>query len=227
MAFCRKCGAPLDEGDARCPVCAFEASDEISSASDDQHESAPVSAPRPKARRPIALIAAIVVMAVVAATLFFLFMSSRCAMDGCMEEAAYGRYCISHVCLEGGCETSRSKNSPYCSYHQSLRDKAEAEAAAEAAASPLRDLRISDVSVSSGSSYVHASGTVTNRGSRTYTFIEVKGSFKNRSGEVVDTDWTYACGSEGLAPGETTSFQMSVPKKGNITDCSVTLLDCD
>ena len=223
MAFCRKCGAPLGEGDARCPVCAFEASDKIPSASDDQHEPAPVSAPRPKARRPIALIAAIVVMVVVAATFFFLFMSSRCAMDGCMEEAPNGRYCISHVCLEGGCETSRSKNSSYCYYHQSLRDKAEEEAAA----SPLRDLRISDVSVSSDGSYVRASGTVTNRGSRTYTFIKVKGSFKDRSGEVVDTDWTYACDSEGLAPGETTSFQMSVPKKGSITDCSVTLLDCD
>lgn len=227
MAFCRKCGAPLGEGDAQCPGCSFEARDETPSAGDDQHEPTPASAPSPKARRPVALIVAIVVMVVVAAALLFLFMSSRCAMDGCMEEAAYGRYCISHVCLEGGCEWSRSKNSSYCSYHQNLRDEAEAEAAAEAATSPLRDLRISDVSVSSGSSYVRASGTVTNRGSRTYTFIKVKGSFKNRSGEVVDTDWTYACGSEGLAPGETTSFQMSVPKKGNITDCSVTLLDCD
>lgn len=238
MAFCRKCGAPLDEGATRCPVCDFDVSGEEPVPSDDlpaldeepapsDDQPAPASAPAPaspsRAPRPMVLIVAIVVMVAVAAVALFMFMSSRCAAEGCMEEAAYGHYCISHVCLEGSCESQRGRSGPYCYYHQSQRDKAEAEAAAN----PARDLSISNVSISSSSSYVNASGTVTNRGNRTYTFIKVKGSFKNRSGEVVDTDWTYACGSEGLAPGETTSFQMSVPKKGNITTCSATILDCD
>lgn len=225
MAFCRKCGAPLDEGVSQCPVCDFEVSDGEPVPPDDLPalDDEPVPPSSPKASRPVVLIVAIVAMVAVAAVALFMFMSSRCAAEGCMEEASYGHYCISHVCLEGGCEWQRSGSGPYCSYHQSQRDKAEAEAAAN----PARDLRISDIRVSSSSSYVSANGTVTNHGSRTYTFIKVKGSFKNRSGEVVDTDWTYACGSEGLSPGETTSFQMMVPKEHGITDCSVTLLDCD
>lgn len=64
------------------------------------------------------------------------------------------------------------------------------------------DLRISGVSLSSSSSYITATGTVTNNGSRTVRFVEVKAAFKNSSGKVVDTDWTYAVGSEGLSPGE-------------------------
>lgn len=66
-----------------------------------------------------------------------------------------------------------------------------------------------------------------NTGTKTYYYVEVKGSFKDSSGNVLDTDWTYAAGSEGLAPGESSSFRLSVDKDYDITDCSVSILDFD
>ena len=68
-------------------------------------------------------------------------------------------------------------------------------------------------------------GTVTNKGIRTYDFVEIKGIFKDSYGNVVDTDWTYAVGSEGLAPGESKTFNMSVPKDYSITDCTISIID--
>ena len=68
---------------------------------------------------------------------------------------------------------------------------------------------------------------VKNTGNKTYKYIEVKGSFKDSAGNVVDTDWTYAAGSEGLSPDESTTFKLSVTKNFDIKSCSVSLLDFD
>lgn len=86
-------------------------------------------------------------------------------------------------------------------------------------------LKISNVNVTSNSSYTICTGTVTNNGKKSYDYVKVKGSFKNSSGKVLDTDWTYAVGAEGLAPGESTTFRLSVSKNSSITDCSVTFVD--
>ena len=64
-----------------------------------------------------------------------------------------------------------------------------------------------------------------NTGKKTYKFVKVKGAFKDSSGNVIDTEWTYAVGSEGLAPGESSVFRMSVPKNSKITSCSVTVYE--
>ena len=88
-------------------------------------------------------------------------------------------------------------------------------------------LKISGVSVTSNSSYTVCTGTITNNGKKTYKYVEIKGSFKNSSGTVLDTDWTYAVGSEGLAPGESKTFRMSVPKNYDIKSCSVSITDYD
>ena len=86
-------------------------------------------------------------------------------------------------------------------------------------------LKISNVSLTSNSSYTVCTGTITNKGKKNYSFVEVKGAFKNSSGTVLDTDWTYAVGSEGLAPGESKTFRMSVPKNYSISSCSVSIMD--
>lgn len=86
-------------------------------------------------------------------------------------------------------------------------------------------LKFSNISVSSNSSYTVCTGTLKNTGKKTYDFVEVKGAFEDAAGNVVDTDWTYAVGSEGLAPGESTTFRMSVPKNHTIRSCSVSILD--
>lgn len=79
----------------------------------------------------------------------------------------------------------------------------------------------------SNGSYTICTGKVTNNGKKNYKFVTVKGSFMDSSGTVLDTDSTYAVGSEGLEPGESSSFRLSVSKDSKIDSCSVSLLDCD
>lgn len=88
-------------------------------------------------------------------------------------------------------------------------------------------LKITNVEVTSNSSYVICTGSVKNTGNKTYKFVEVKGAFKDSAGNVIDTDWGYAAGSEGLAPGESSTFRLSVDKNSKILSCSVSLLDFD
>lgn len=88
-------------------------------------------------------------------------------------------------------------------------------------------LNFSNIKISSNSSYTICTGTITNNGEKTYKFVQIKGSFKNSSGTVIDTDSTYAVGSEGLAPGESKTFRMSVDKDYSISSCSVSIYDYD
>ena len=99
------------------------------------------------------------------------------------------------------------------------------EAAESSGSSAAKDLSISNVKLKHNSSYTVVTGSVKNTGSTTYKFVKVKGAFKNSRGTTLDTDWTYAVGSEGLAPGESTTFRMSVSKDTSITKCTVTVLD--
>lgn len=84
-----------------------------------------------------------------------------------------------------------------------------------------------NVSLSTNSLYNIATGTVYNRSSKTIKFVEVKASFKDRSGKVIDTDWTYAVGSEGLAPGESSTFRCSITKNINVNSVSMSLIEFD
>ena len=66
-------------------------------------------------------------------------------------------------------------------------------------------LEISDLH---GFSNDKAQGTLTNNSDTTVYFVQVKFKFVTRSEEVVDTESTYAVGSEGLAPGESCVFNV-------------------
>lgn len=59
-------------------------------------------------------------------------------------------------------------------------------------------LSISDVKVTHNSSYTVCTGKITVKSTSPYKyhFIQVKGAFKDKSGKTVDTDSTYAIGSE-------------------------------
>jgi hypothetical protein len=89
------------------------------------------------------------------------------------------------------------------------------------------ELKISNVKISSNSSYTIAEGTIINNSDQTVTFVKIKGSFETSSGKVVDTDWTYAVGTEGLDPGESCKWRMSVSKDSSIKNCNVTIIDFD
>jgi hypothetical protein len=123
--------------------------------------------------------------------------------------------------MYGSC-TSRRTVGQYCAYHASS-----ANAPTTARANPNSDLSFTNIQIEHNSSYTVVTGKVTNYGDVTYTFVKIKGTFKTSSGTVVDTDWTYAVGSEGLAPGESTTFRMSIPKDRTVTKCTISILDYD
>lgn len=89
----------------------------------------------------------------------------------------------------------------------------------------LTYLKTSNVKIEHNSSYTVCTGTIKNTGTYTIRYVKIKGAFATYSGTVQDTDWTYAVGSEGLAPGESTSFYMSVPKDTSIKKCEITFIN--
>jgi hypothetical protein len=70
-------------------------------------------------------------------------------------------------------------------------------------------------------------GSVQNNGKKTYKYVKVRGAFIDRTGKTIDTDWTYAVGSEGLRPGEKSSFRMSVPVFSNFMMAEATIFEAD
>lgn len=79
----------------------------------------------------------------------------------------------------------------------------------------------------SNSLYTIATGSVTNIGNKTVKFVTIKVSFKDKNGNVIDTDSTYAVGSEGLEPGESSKWTASVDRDYSIESYSVSVLDFD
>lgn len=77
----------------------------------------------------------------------------------------------------------------------------------------------------SNSLYTVAIGQVQNVSDATIKFVQIKVAFKDSSGNVIDTDSTYAVGSEGLAPGESAKWRASVNKDNNIHSYTVSLID--
>lgn len=85
-------------------------------------------------------------------------------------------------------------------------------------------LDITNVKTTHNSSYTICTGTIRNTGNKSVRYIKIRGAFQNYSGTTIDTDWTYAVGSEWLSPGESTTFRLSVSKDTSITKCSVTFM---
>lgn len=89
------------------------------------------------------------------------------------------------------------------------------------------DLKITDVSVHSNSVSTWCEGTIKNIGDDSFKFVKVKGSFKNRYNEVIEIGDSYAVGSEGLSPGESTSFTIYCERNKNVKSCNVVVYDFD
>ena len=167
------------------------------------------------------IIAAIAAAAVLLAVLSLF--SGRCRADACNNKKAPGSdYCYNHKCNVPDCRNQRLSFSNYCYEHYDLYDD---DAKEENGGAYSWELNISDVRVYSEYSFTYAEGTLKNNSDSTVKYVRIKGAFKTRMGTVVDTDWTYAVGSEGLAPGESCKWKMSVTKDSSITDCDVTILE--
>ncbi len=150
------------------------------------------------------------------------FFGVRCKSGLCLLPSGFkGEYCVVHTCIMDGCINKKAIDNNYC-YTHSTTTSSGLTYTPEVAEDVLD---FSDIEISHNSSYTACTGTITNNGRKTYTFVEVKGIFKNSLGTVLDTDWTYAVGSEGLAPGESTTFRLSVDKDRDITKCTMEILD--
>ncbi|MBR3954379.1 MAG: zinc ribbon domain-containing protein [Clostridia bacterium] len=148
--------------------------------------------------------------------------NTHCRYGGCNNANAEGsRYCYSHTC--NICTSPKMVGSKYCAFHYYLYD----DSVKTTTSNVSSDLKFSNIKIEHNSSYTVVTGTVTNNGTRTYKFVEIKGSFKKSSGTVVDTDSTYAVGGEGLAPGESKTFRMSVTKNYDIKKCDISIIDYD
>lgn len=129
------------------------------------------------------------------------------------------------VCLGYGIDELKSDSSSYGSntdYGSDANWESDGLSAYEYA---LLYLNISNVRIEQGYSYTYCTGTVTNLGSYSVRYIKVMGGFTNYRGSVIDTDWTYAVGSEWLSPGASTQFRLSVEKNSVITGCEVIFIE--
>lgn len=217
LNFCCFCGTDLRETEGRECAAPNQAVDERKSAQDGfAYGGAPVR----KFRKPRNIFWGIAAAAAAVFIAMIVMNSGKCNVRGCRNKAVKGYdYCYSHKCAESSCSNSKVSRSNYCNWHTRIYTAAAQVYAFE--------LEVSDVRLSSNSSYTIAKGTLTNNSDETVSFVKIKGAFETSSGKVVDTDWTYAVGNEGLAPGESCKWKMSVPKDYKISDCTVTVFDYD
>lgn len=87
------------------------------------------------------------------------------------------------------------------------------------------DLMIDNVNYTLSNDKYKVTGTVTNNTSYVARFIKVKISLVDKNGNVLNTDNTYACGDEGLASGESTTFECYVDRVDGVSDVKVVIYD--
>lgn len=225
MRFCKYCGAKVEDTAAICPACGKE----IRNGSQTKESGPPVSSLRTSVNKIVGGSRRWIYIGAGAAGILLLIVlvlfSGKCRSSGCRNRKAPGsNFCYNHKCDVPDCHKERLASSNYC-YEHYLKYGLEDDDSTSGAYS--WELKISDVKVYSEYSFTFAEGSLTNNSSSTVKYVKLKGSFKSRLGTVIDTDWTYAVGSEGLAPGETCKWKMSVAKDYDITDCDVTILDND
>lgn len=73
--------------------------------------------------------------------------------------------------------------------------------------------------------YWKVDGYVKNNTYKTYYFIKLRAAFKDKDYNVLDTATTYACGDEGLAPGESTKFTIYADYDSKIEWVTVQVYD--
>jgi len=86
-------------------------------------------------------------------------------------------------------------------------------------------LEFQDIKLDREGNYIVCTGYLKNNSKLTYTFIKIKVIYYDKSNEILDTDWTYVVGSEGLAPNEKKSFKVMTDYTEGITDVTVSIID--
>lgn len=93
--------------------------------------------------------------------------------------------------------------------------------------SEFSDLEIVDKDGTIDGDYIYVSGAVKNNGDSSVSSVRVKVNYMDEEMSVIDTDWTYAVGSEGLNPGEQTRFEVMTNMQGSneYSNYSIFILD--
>lgn len=205
--YCTKCGKKLEEDAKYCRYCGNDLHNNNKS---PQHISNAVKTDNNsffihKKHITIGIFIVIVLIYV---------LSIRCKAGFCpLPSTIKGDYCMAHTCNKSDCYNEIVKGENYC-YTHSLFESSD-------------EIAFSNIRIDHNSIHTICTATIKNNGRKTYSFVEVKGRFINSSGTIVDTEWTYAVGSEGLAPGESTTFELHIDKNLRITECDLVILDYD
>jgi hypothetical protein len=75
-----------------------------------------------------------------------------------------------------------------------------------------------------GDNYMEATGYFKNQSNQTYSYVKVKVDYKDKDGNIVDTDWTYGIDGEGLAPNSRKSFKVMTPSNPAVTNCTFSFM---
>ena len=216
---CSKCGNKVKNDSTFCTRCGNKLVTETQSSDISGQEQPTTSCPtiyNPYKRY--------IIIGLIAVCFLGYFFGVRCKAGLCLLPSGFhSEYCVVHTCKIDDCPNKKAADKNFCYTHS----PAPSPGISYTPEKGEDVLEFSDINVSHNSSYTVCTGTVTNNGRKTYTFVEVKGKFEDSSGTVLDTDWTYAVGSEGLAPGESVTFRLSVDKDRTIAKCSVEILDYD
>lgn len=88
-------------------------------------------------------------------------------------------------------------------------------------------LYIAEVNCTTSGTNYKIYGTVTNNTSSIVKFVKVKVSLVDADEKVIDTETTYACGDEGIAPGESTKYECFIKKDTRTKSYQVEIYDYD
>lgn len=75
-------------------------------------------------------------------------------------------------------------------------------------AAALASIQIKSLDSKTSSGYVTITGRACNEGSEPAQFVKVQAEFLDKSGKVVDSDFTYASSSDAIQPGACKEFQI-------------------
>lgn len=213
---CPECGRENVSDSAKaCPGCGFQiysyfhSSEDLANNADESSSASTTNSASSKSNKSKTAKFVIIGLIVITAIWGIWYSSTRCTYSGCYEhKASSGNYCAYHKAL-----LSSYSSYGYSSYNYDARS--------------TYDLRISNVTTYTNSAASYCKGTIENNGKKAFKFVQVKGAFKDRNGNTIETGNTYAVGGEGLEPGESTSFEIYCERNLNIASCTVSVYDYD
>jgi len=84
------------------------------------------------------------------------------------------------------------------------------------AASPLSKCALEEIKTEIHGEWIHLKGKIRNNGTSKVEYVKVKVEWLDGTGKVLDSNYTYAVGGEGLTPGSARSFTISSPDDNRI-----------